>query len=89
MLMPLWDETPLWDTAPDPDNPPEPLQLEAVWGMKKSKNIAPECHPCHFCCKNIRKMHDQEFIRGFPGSRGSGVRECGWDPTFHTRRGPG
>ncbi len=67
-------------------------------GMKKLKNIAPECQPSHFCCKNIWKMHDLELIRGSrlsrgsrgsPGSRGSGVRECGSDPPFHTRRGPG
>ncbi len=70
--------------------------MRGVWKVKK--HIAPECQPSHYCRKNIWKMHDLELIRGSrlsPGSRlssgssGSGVRECGSDPPFHTRREPG
>ncbi len=38
---------------------------------KVEKHIAPEWGPSIFCCKNIYKMRDLEFIRGSPGSPGS------------------
>ncbi len=66
--------------------------------MKRRKiktRIASECQPSHFCCKYIWKMHDLELIRGSrlspgsSGSSGSGVRECGSDPPFYTRRRSG
>ena len=38
--------------------------MELSW--KSQKNIAPERHPSHFCCKNTYKMPDLELIRGSP-----------------------
>ncbi len=44
-----------------------------------------------YCKTHLKCAKWNSFLksRGSPGSRGPGVRECGWDPPFHTRRGPG
>ena len=62
------------------------------WDIHEQKNenknhaIAPLWPKVWECCSNTSFW---EFARQSPGSCGSGVRECGSDPTFHTRRGPG
>ena len=48
----------------------------------------------NYCKTHLKRAKWNSFLKsrgshGSPGSPGSGVRECGWDPPFHTRRGPG